>query len=220
MKKLTLIFNILAVLGLLAACGSNADAVANNTASDSQETVADIEQMPPEGFEFEVPLQTALVIGSFELEGTENEITAEQAAKLLPLWMVLKNLLESDTAAAEEIEALTNQISDTMSAAQLAYIDNLELDPQSQRALMDELGLAEGFEPPETADGEVPQRGANRPEGMGPGMGQGGGQGAEGLTPEQLEELQATREAGGGRFGGQMGNTVLIDALIELLQNK
>jgi hypothetical protein len=230
MKKHSLLFTMLATLGLLVACSSNTDATANiNQAETSLQDSApdsDISQEgpPPEGFELEVPLQTALIIGSFELEETENEITTEQASELLPLWMVLKNLLESDTAAAAEIDALTNQIADTMTDAQMEQITDLEFDPQSQRTLMNELGLTEEFQRPERTDGEEGTgRGANRPEGMPEGMGPGGGQGGEGLTPEQIEELQATREAGGGRLGGQMGmmgNTVLIDALIELLQSK
>ncbi|MBN2044917.1 MAG: hypothetical protein JW757_07865, partial [Anaerolineales bacterium] len=170
MKKITILLSLLLLISLLAACGSNADAAsdADPTGSDSQqESDAAPEGTPPEGFEFEVPLQTALIVGTFELEGTGNEVTAEQAAELLPLWMVLKNLLESETAAAEEITALTNQISETMTESQMEVINNLDLGPQSLRNLMTELGLAEE---PDGTEGDG-NRGANRPEGMPEGMG-------------------------------------------------
>lgn len=231
MKKITILLTILTLIGLLAACGSSDDqaSVTNEGINASQKESApasDTTQAgtPPE--EFEVPLQTALIVGSFELESTDDEITSEQAAELLPLWIVLKNLLDSDTAAGEEINALTNQIADTMTEDQMNQINNLELTPQSIGTLIQELGLNEGFQRPESADGE-----GERPEGMGPGtgtgmgmgMGPGGGQGETGLSPEQLESFRATREASGETFGsrmGMMGNTALIDALIELLQNK
>ena len=223
MKKLMILLSMLTILGLLAACGGNADA-ASNTNQQESAPASDTTQDGTLAGGFEVPLQTTLIVGSFELEGTENEITAEQAAELLPLWMVLKNLLESDTAAVEEVNALTNQINNAMTDAQIDQISSMEQTGQSMRMLMEELGLNQSFQRPETTEGEEgSQRGANRPEGMPSGVGPGGGQGTEGLTPEQIESMQATREAGGGGAGRGMGvmvNTDLINALIELLQSK
>jgi hypothetical protein len=230
MKKFSFLFTMLAAIVLLAACGSDPDqsSVTNNTESVNQPDSVAQEALSQDGgsteeLNFEVPLQTALIVGSFELEGTEYEITPEQAAELLPLWIVLKNLLESETVAMEEVNALINQISEKMTDGQMAYINDLNLDAQSMRTLMEELGLNEASMRPESTDGEESQRGANRQEGMPEGMGPGGGQGGTGLTQEQMEAMQATREAGGGRLSGGMGmtmNTELIEALIELLQIK
>jgi hypothetical protein len=138
--------------------------------------------------------------------------------------MVLKGLLESDTAAVEEVNALTNQISGAMTDDQMIFINDLGLDAQSMRTLMEEMGLTDSLQRPEGADGEDGAgtgRPEGAPEGMGTGRGSGGGE--TGLTEEQMEAMQATREAGGGSMGnrlGMMSNTALIDALIELLQNK
>lgn len=229
MKKSLMILTMLVFIGLLAACAGTTEIVEaetdtqNNTQNTQVETGAEDGVFDPENFTFQIPLQTSLIVGSFELEGAENEITSEQATELLPLWQVLKNLLESDTAAAAEMDAVVNQIADTMTAAQMEAITNMELTQESTRTLMDELGLAENFQRPEGAEGEVGS-GPQRPEGMPEGMGAGGGPGGDGLTPEQMEAMQATREAGGGgmgRGGTGMGmNTGLIDALIELLQSK
>lgn len=225
MKKITVLLTILALIALLAACGGSAEGPAAN---DTQAENVQLESEPGEDRvddpmgpqNFELPLQTTLIVGTFSLEGTTEEVTAEQAAELLPLWQVLKTLLESDTAAAAEVEALTNQIADTMTVDQMAAIEAMSLTVQELQALNQELGLNEGFVRPEAAEAGEP--GTGRPEGMGPGMGPGGGQGETGLTPEQIESMQATREAGGGGFGGRGGmmNTELIEALIELLQGK
>ena len=170
MKKPTIILSLLLVIGLLAACGSNSNQTPDineaNSASQqesSSNTIQDVtapstddptKDGPPEGFEFEVNLQTSLIVGSFDLEGTENEITTEQAAELLPLWMVLKNLLESDTSAMVEINALTNQIADTMTDSQMSQINGMEISPESMRAMMQEMGLNEDPRAAAGGDGE------------------------------------------------------------------
>ena len=51
-----------------------------------------------------------MVVGTFKLEGTDNAVTADQAAKLLPLWQVYKDLSASTSAAQEEVDALAEQI--------------------------------------------------------------------------------------------------------------
>jgi len=206
MKKITILLSLLTIVGLLAACSTTTPAVNQSETSqlESSTQTGDVTE------EFEVSLQTALIVGTFKLEGTENEITAEQASELLPLWMVLKNLLESDTAAIEEINALTNQISETMTAEQMAQINGLDLGQQSLRTLMEELGLSS---PAEGTDGDGSQPGANRPAGVPAGMGLGGGQGGVDVSPEQMESFQATREAGGGGMGARMSamrNTQII----------
>ncbi len=231
MRKLTILFSILTIIGLLAACGSSTDQASVINAGDSASQPDPSAQESPnrdelsaEGLNFELPLQTVLTIGTFELEGTEYEVTPEQAAELLPLWIVLKNLLESETAASEEVAALTNQISETMTDAQIAHINNLDLGPQSSQEMMEKLGLSGSFTRPENADGEGNggfQRPEGAPAGAGPGMGAGGG-GLD-VSPEQMEAFQATREAAGGGMGNRLGlagNTMLIEALIELLQSK
>ncbi len=228
MKKLTILLSFLVVIGLLSACGSDPNISTSTNQAESSQVATEIQtvdvpaELPPQ--DSEVALQTVLIIGTFALEGTQNEVTTAQAAELLPFWMVLMNLLESDTAATEEINALTNQISEAMTAAQMAQIDSLDIGPQRTRALMEELGLSERIQTSESVDGSGGQGGAGsgRPEGAPQGMGPGGGQGGADISPEQMESFQATREASGGGMGsrGAVGNTLLIEALIELLQSK
>ena len=232
MKQRSILFSILTIIGLLAACSSTDQAPVLNAADSARQPDPSAQEGPnqdpisAEGFKFELPLQTVLTIGTLELEGTEYAVTSKQAAELLPLWIVLKNLLESETAATEEVDALTNQISETMTDAQMAYINSLDLGPQSSQELMEKLGLSSGFTRPENPEGEGNggfQRPEGAPAGAGPGMGAGGGGGGLEVSSEQIESFQATREASGGGMGNRLGlagNTMLIDALIELLQSK
>ena len=164
MKKLTILLSFLVVIGLLSACGSDPNISTSTNQAESSQVATEIQtvdvpaELPPQ--DSEVALQTVLIIGTFALEGTQNEVTTAQAAELLPFWMVLTNLLESDTAATEEINALTNQISEAMTAAQMAQIDSLDIGPQRTRALMEELGLSERIQTSESVDGSGGQGGA------------------------------------------------------------
>jgi hypothetical protein len=243
MKKTMLILMAIALAALLAACGQS-DTQTNTQAGDvavavedTSSTDASVPQgtLEPGNFQFEMPLQTLLILGTFKLEDTDLAIQTDQAKELLPLWQVLKGLLESDTAAREEIDALVNQIAETMTDEQMQAVDAMGLTMQDLFALNQELGLDQGF--PQAAgdqqsgDGtgsfQPPEGGPEgMPQGMGPGGGMGGGQGfAQGLSPEELESLRATREAEGSGAGmrmrgGGMLNVSLIEAVIELLQSK
>lgn len=239
MKKTMLLPVVIALALLLSACGQS------NTQTEDISAVVDNGSSPaagvpqgtlePGSFPFEMPLQTLLLMGTFKLEDTSLAVNADQAKELLPLWQVLKGLLESDTAAREEIDALVNQIAETMTSEQMQAVKEMGLSMQDLFALNQELGLNQGF--PQAAgdqksgDGtgsfQPPEGGPEgMPQGMGPGGGMGGGPGfAQGLSPEEMESLRATREAEGGGAGmgmrgGGMLNVSLIEAVIELLQSK
>jgi hypothetical protein len=71
-----------------------------------------------------------LALGSLKLEDTEYAITNEQATELLPMWQVYSELLSSDTAAQEEINALIEQIQEAMTSEQMQAITNMQLTQQ------------------------------------------------------------------------------------------
>jgi hypothetical protein len=75
----------------------------------------------------ELPAQTKLILGTINLEETENAVTVEQARELLPMFYVLQDLNESDTAAQEEINGLVSQIQETLTSAQVQAIDAMSL---------------------------------------------------------------------------------------------
>jgi hypothetical protein len=139
---------------------------------------------------------------------------------------VLKGLSNSDSAAPQEVTAVTEQIRETMTSEQLQAIEEMELTPQDMFATMQELGLVDA--PAANASG-TPQAGGNFRGGQGPeggfvaggapsGGGPGGGFGGQDLSPEQIATAQARRAESGG-FGNRM-LAPLVEAVIELLESK
>ncbi len=219
MKK-DLITTLTLLVLTLAACGTsnNADPASQNNPSTG-----------------ELPATTRLVIGTLKLDETEYAVTAEQAAELLPLWQVYQSLSASDTAAQEEIDALIEQIEETMTPEQAEAIAAMQLTQEDVFAVMQEQGLtfgpengAElpqgggeggGFAPP--GDGGFAPPGGGAPGGGGGGGGFPGGNG-QGLSPDQIATAQAAREAGGAGGPGGFNRTPapLIEALIKSLKDK
>jgi len=227
MKNFALTLIIVFALALTACSGG---------ASNTQQSSPDQTTNTTPG---EMPLASKLVIGSFKLEGTENAITAEQAAELIPLWQVYQQLSTSDTAAQEEITSLAEQIQETMTADQMAAIDAMNLTPQDVYTTMQEQGIQFGDNRQQNQSNGSQQNGSNfgppgggggeffvRPEGGVPGSGPGGGPGGfnngQNLSPEQIATAQARREAngGGGNFGFNSTPAPLIEELVKLLKER
>jgi hypothetical protein len=210
MKKLTLI--LLALLALtLTACGNASDAT--EAASPSQ--------TDPSAQTLSGP--NLLAIGTLKLKDTPQAVTPDQAADLLPLWQVYQSLSASDNAAQEEIDALVEQIEETMTADQMSAINDLGLTPQDMFATMQELGIAMGGGRPSGSgnsnDGAFMPGAGGPPSDMGGGIPvQGPGGGGEGLSPSQIATAQASRGAGG--LGGDPNRVMpaLLEALIKYLQ--
>jgi hypothetical protein len=220
MKRLLLLSLLPALTLLLAACGGNV-APASETSTGTQ--------LDPNSRE--LPLSTKLALGTLKLEETEFAVASDQAAELLPLWQVLNTLSTSDSAAPEELSAVTEQIQETMTAEQLQTIENMGLTGEDIFATMQELGLANA---PQVNASGTPQPGAGLggdqgqgggfvpggapPGGTPGGQGQGGFAG-QGLTQEQIATAQARRAEGGGEFGNRM-LTPMIEAVIKLLETR
>lgn len=172
-----------------------------------------------------LPPASQLILGTFMLEDTEFAVDVNLAPNLVPYWKLYKSLLESDTTAPEELEALIAEIQEVMGSDQVSYIAGLELTQEDLMTYLNESGIMENLRPEGTEDGDGtrPNRPDGMPEGMGPGGGQGGGPGAaEGMDPELLATMQAEREemGGAGGFGANRMIGPLIEALIELLESK
>jgi len=221
MKKT--IFLTLILTLLLAACGGTAETASSTDSSASSAETAQGEN--GESFDIgsrELPISSALAIGTLKLEDTDQAIASDQAADLLPLWQVLNSLTTSDTAAPAEINAVLEQIQETMTSEQMAAIEAMELTGEDIFATMQELGIEVGGgegRPEGSGTGQGP--GGGFPGGGPPGGGPGGGGGFGGseLSPEQIATAQARRAEGGGGFGNRIMAS-LIPAVIELLESK
>lgn len=201
------------------------------TACGASNTPQSASGQPSTSDDLELPMASKLVIGSFKLEDTDLAITSEQAVEILPLWRVYQNLSVSDTAAQEEIDALIEQIQESIMSEQMTAINEMNLTQQDVFTVMQEQGVqlgsgiqgnndsnnGGGFPDGPGFPGGGPSGGA--PIGSPPGGGFGNGQG-QGLSPEQIATVQALRaeDEGGFRFAGVPAP--LVEALIQLLQKK
>jgi hypothetical protein len=209
MKKLPITTLILLML-TLTACGtaSSGPQAGSGTSADS------------------LPIATQLLIGTMKLDGMEQDVTAEQAAELLPLWQVYSELLTSDIAAQEEIDGLVEQIQETMTDKQMQAIEAMALTQQDVMAAMQENGggmnqasqsesnsssgsSSGGFAPPDggMAMGAPPDEGGGMPGGM------------SAANDSTSGSDSSTTETSQGPMGGGVPSA-LIEALIELLQSK
>jgi hypothetical protein len=89
----------------------------------------------------ESPVQSKLAAGTLKLEGTDQAVTAEQAKELLPLWKAVKTLGSSDTISQEEIQALYDQIQETLTASQIQAITQMSLTQEDISTMMADLGI-------------------------------------------------------------------------------
>ena len=190
---------ILAV-GVLAGCGGEqaTPAPADESAGETY-TSASLDT----SYDGALNASSQLVLGTLQLEETDYAVTPEQAASLLPLWQAM----QGGVTAQAEVNALLKQIEGTMTQEQLSAITAMQLTQDDLRTWAQSRGLSLGAPP-----GAQPPGGDKG--------GQGGGRGE--LSPEEMEALRATAEAGGGRAGGAGTNqlAILLEPLVELLTQR
>ena len=148
-------------------------------------------------YENALTARNQLALGILSIDGTENEITPEQAATLLPLCQALRGTMRSGASATAEVNALLAQIEETLTLEQLDAIGTLRLTQDDLRAWAESQGIALGT-----------GAGARGEGGMGGGAGQA-------LSPEEQATSQAER--GGGAGGGGL-STALLDEVIAFLE--
>lgn len=257
MKKMTFILVSLILILVLAACGETVnetgvttegvDTSASDTAAittedaesstsnaqagaseDAAGGTSDIEASLNSDYENALSVPMQLVMGTFMLEDTELTVDSDQAAQLLPLWKAARSLGSSDTAAAEEVGAVYNQIQETMTPEQIAAIAAMQIGREDMFGVVQELGLSFGggggdFTPEMQATAQAARAsGQGFPGGFGGrpggGGGPGGGAGGAGLSPEGRET--AIAERGGTRGAGPGVNPAYLEAVILLLEGK
>ena len=249
MKKLTLTLLIVMTVMVLSACGGDGESSAATETGSGTETIAEVrvnengqiteqeqepdaeEVMLSTSFDDALSLEGQLVIGSVQLDDTEQAIDADQAAKLLPLWQAYQSLSSSDTTAAAELNAVLNQIQDTMTVDQIAAIADMQLTNEALTELIEEgeIAFGRGGFGGLRGSGEERQEGgvAGAFQGGIPGQGRGGGPGGglPGGVPGGFGSISeddiATRQA---QFeGGDLGDfqaRFLTGIIIRSLQDK
>jgi hypothetical protein len=180
--------------------------------------------MSPGGGSAMQPL-TELAVGTLKLEGTQDTITKEQAAELLPMWQVYRDMSTSDTAAQQEIDGLTEQLQGTMTDAQRKSISAMNLTQQDVMAVMQAQGPGTGTGPVARQNsstgqgnsgfpgGGFPGGGGNMPPdgSFGPGGGFGGSSRTTGTPQANGQQLRAK---------GVGVPNMLLNTLIKYLEGK
>lgn len=233
---------IIISLIVLTACGTSQQADINQSVEQVSQGVeginpaqADDSQAAPDpNRDRETPQAMQLALGIFKLADTEQAIPPEQAVELLTLWKAVRSLSQSETVAAEELQAVVSQIQDTMTPAQLDFIASMDLSFENMGTIAEEFGLDFGMAgrfgdmTPEMQatmqamreSDQFPEGGfGDGPGGGGPGRGGPGGSfgGETGLSLEQ--RATAIAERGGSRQAGLGIPVQLLDAIIDYLSD-
>jgi hypothetical protein len=240
-RKSVLLIGLIVFMGLImAACSGSTNKAASTTISSgstSSKGSSGLSQV------------NMLMVGTLKLEGTDQAVSADEAAILLPLWQAYRSLSSSQTAAEAEVDALLNQIQSTMTTEQVKAIEAMNLTDTDMMNLMQTIGGGMGPQgtpnPKSTPGADFPSGGfpsgnspsgsagsppsgssSGRPSGGGVMVGPGGDAGsAAGLSGGPMMQgtqdpsMQATAQA---RFSTQANkvNTVLLDMLITKLEAK
>jgi len=230
--KLWHVGSILALLATtLAGCGGEQATPAPGDVGVSETyTSAVLDASYPDA----LPVSSQLALGTLQLEETENAVTPEQAATLLPLWQALRG----GVTAQAEVDAVLKQIEGTMTPEQLEAIAAMQITQEDMRAWMEEQGPGMGGGFPGADDMSEEEREAARATRQaqfgGEGMPPSGEMPPEmatrqaefaGMSEEEREALRATMQAGGGMPGEPGGRfdgsgrqfMILLNPLIELL---
>jgi hypothetical protein len=186
--------------------------------------------------ERQLPQSMQLALGTLALEDTDQAITAEQAAALLPLWKAANSLSGADNVAAEETTSLFNQIQETMTSEQVQAIQAMDLSGQNMADLASKYGFQMGgggrgeLTEEMRATMEAARLSGQMPEGFTPGMappeggvfrGEGGGPplGGQGGGQGFFVQRSDNGSSSGQSANDSTGNPI-YQAVIDLLEKK
>lgn len=161
-----------------------------------------------------LPLTAKLAFGTFKLEGTQEAVSAEQAAVLLPLWKAARYLATTDAAAPGEVTAIYKQIEGTMSAEQMKVINSMkraDLGGIARQMGLQGMPIQDGR--PNNGQAAGPSNQARLPEG--------GGGFVPGMGGPPRPESNNNAEAGAVKERSTTAVPAAVyDSLIKLLQRK
>jgi hypothetical protein len=184
---------------VLAGCGAEE---ATPAAADEDTAAAYTSVALDTSYDGALDVRSQLMLGTIQLEETEDAVTPGQAAALLPLWQAL----QGGVTTQAEVEAVLKQIEGTMTSEQLEAIAAMQLTQEDLRAWMQEQGLGMGGGFPRAGGdmSEEEQEALRATVEAGGGMPGGGAFGD--LSEEERANIRATMEAGGMPGGGAFGD--------------
>jgi hypothetical protein len=208
-KKGSIILISIFALFVLAAC-SGSSAKANSSSNPPSTTGGNTSSGSTASGS--TALENRLAPGILKLEGSSLAITAQQATQLLPLWQQVQTLNTSGTAQTSDYTAVYQQIESALTSDQINAIQAMSFNQSDIQALMTSLGIqitpgAFGGNRPTLSPDQQATRTAQRT--LTPGAPGGGGFSRGSGTPPA-----------GGQFGNRGMNTIFLNPLIQLLQQR
>ncbi len=221
MKKTTLATILILAAVVLSACG------AAGTGSGSASSAGS-------GFRNSAfanrPLTPAarLALGTIKLEGTPQAVDPAEAAKLLPLWQLLAQVLGSSSSAPQEVNAVLDQIKANMNQNQVKSIGSMQLSSADIASVFQQLrqgGSGQASDPAGAPGGANGAGGGARvffggggfPGGGG---GFGGGFGANRTGTGGSTTSSTTNPAQAAQQASNQISLVLANQVVQLLQSR
>jgi hypothetical protein len=194
MKRKIFVIAILVMMLVLTSCAS-----ATPETTNTNETTSILGNFLSVDYEDAASIRSQLAYGTIQIIANNNTITAEEAAKLIPLWQGIMSLSGSSTTAEEEITAIQDQIVKAMTEEQLKIIADMKITSTQLNEYYAMFGIAI---PTPNPDGTTST-----------------GSGKD-MTAEEKAARQATAIASGMSTGtgtGQTSKTLLYEKVIESL---
>lgn len=166
----------------------------------------------------DLPIETELAVGTLKLDGTDQDISFEQAEELVIYWQVYKELSQSETAAQAEIDGLVAQIQEAMTDDQMQAITDMNITQQDVFTSMQGVTVASSSASNSTVSllsssssgGSMPAGGPPADGGMPADM----GGAAPAPSTDQSQSVQAAPSISTGV------PSALVEAVIQSLQQK
>jgi hypothetical protein len=160
-----------------------------------------------------------IAVGSMKLDGTAQAITSTQAAELLPLWYLYKQLLNSDTAAQQEIDATMDAIQSAMTAEQLQAIAEMDLTGQDMLSYIQSSSSTQKGGSSNQSVSSGGGAGGDMGGGLPPDMAGGDGIMMAGVSSGQSTSTQSSSQSSVAVNSSQIPSA-LVDAIIQMLEKR
>jgi hypothetical protein len=196
MKKAAFPLLLLVIAIILTACGAAADEAPEVTTSLASEYLSI-------DYADAASTRNQLAYGTLLLANTADAVTSEQATALVPLWQAVVLLSGDDTTASEELTAVQDQITETLTEVQLQAIAKMQITNAMLSEFYAEYGIVLPTPIPDVT--KVP--------------GSGNGKTEEEKAATQEAAAAAGMEPGSGSSAGQAAKTLLFDKVIEYLSS-